>query len=184
MSFKRFGVMLDCSRNAVMKVSEIKKLIDYLVKMGYNALELYTEDTLEVENEPYFGYMRGRYTGEEIRSIDEYAHSKGVELIPCIQTLAHFTNTVKLPAYADIVDVNDILLIDEPKTYEFLENIFLRNRNKEDGYTIEYNVLMSKFGDYLVNKFSNMMCPNVENWRIFYENFKKEMTNAKVLVES
>ena len=43
---------------------------------------------------------------------------------------------------------------------------------------------MSKFGDYLVNKFSNMMCPNVENWRIFYENFKKEMTNAKVLVES
>ncbi|MBQ7408146.1 MAG: beta-N-acetylhexosaminidase [Clostridia bacterium] len=124
MSFKRFGVMLDCSRNAVMKVSEIKKLIDYLVKMGYNALELYTEDTLEVENEPYFGYMRGRYTGEEIRSIDEYAHSKGVELIPCIQTLAHFTNTVKLPAYADIVDVNDILLIDEPKTYEFLENIF------------------------------------------------------------
>lgn len=67
---------------------------------------------------------------------------------------------------------------------DILENIFLRHRNKKDGYTIEYNVLMSKFGDYLINKFSSMMFPNVEAWRTFYENFKKEMTNAKVLVES
>lgn len=124
MQFKRFGVMLDCSRNAIMKVSQLKNMIDYLVKMGYNTLELYTEDTYEVEGEPYFGYMRGRYTGEEIREIDTYARLKGVELIPCIQTLAHFNNLVKLPAYSDVIDVNDILLIDEPKTYELIDKIF------------------------------------------------------------
>ena len=54
--------MLDCSRNAVMKVSKLKEFIDFLSKAGYNALELYLEDTYEVEGEPYFGYMRGRYT--------------------------------------------------------------------------------------------------------------------------
>ena len=43
--YKHFGVMLDMSRNAVMKVSELKNMIDLLQKMGYNALELYTEDT-------------------------------------------------------------------------------------------------------------------------------------------
>lgn len=32
--YKHFGVMLDCSRNAVMKPSEIKKFIDVLVKWG------------------------------------------------------------------------------------------------------------------------------------------------------
>ncbi len=124
MSYKHFGVMLDCSRNAVMKVNEVKRMIDCLVKMGYDTLELYTEDTYEIEDEPYFGYMRGRYTAREIKEIDVYAKEKGVELIPCIQTLAHFTNLVKLPQYASIVDVEDILLIDEEKTYALIEKMF------------------------------------------------------------
>ena len=124
MKYKRFGVMLDCSRNAVMKVSKLKEFIDFLSKAGYNALELYLEDTYEVEGEPYFGYMRGRYTIEEIREVDAYAKKCGVELIPAIQTLAHFTNLVKLPQFADIVDVNDILLIDADRTYELIDKMF------------------------------------------------------------
>ena len=76
-----------------------KKLIDALQKMGYNTLELYTEDTFEVEGEPYFGYLRGRYSSEEIKEIDKYARAHGIELIPCIQTLAHFSNSVKLPRF-------------------------------------------------------------------------------------
>ena len=82
--YKHFGVMLDCSRNAVMKVESVKRMVDCLQKMGYNALELYCEDTYEVGEEPYFGYLRGRYTGEEIREIDGYAKAHGIELIPCI----------------------------------------------------------------------------------------------------
>ena len=122
--FQHFGVMLDCSRNAVLTVDTVKKWIDILQKMGYNVLELYTEDTYEVEGEPYFGYLRGRYSGAEIREMDAYAAAHGIELIPCIQTLAHFTNPLKLPRFAEITDVNDILLIDEQKTYEFLDRIF------------------------------------------------------------
>ena len=122
--FRHFGVMLDCSRNGVMKVSAVKQMIDCLHKMGYNTLELYTEDTYEIKDEPYFGYLRGRYTKAEIKEIDAYAKSRGVELIPCVQTLAHFTALVRHTEYADIVDTNDILLIDEPKTYELIEKIF------------------------------------------------------------
>ncbi|MCI8459504.1 MAG: beta-N-acetylhexosaminidase, partial [Clostridia bacterium] len=72
-SYKRFGAMIDCSRNAVLNISAVKRLIDGLAKMGYNTLELYTEDTFEVEGEPYFGYLRGRYSGAEIKEIDAYA---------------------------------------------------------------------------------------------------------------
>ena len=36
---------------------------------------LYTEDTYEVDNEPYFGYMRGRYSADELRELDDYAYS-------------------------------------------------------------------------------------------------------------
>ena len=59
--FNTLGVMIDCSRNAVMKASEVKKFALNLSKMGYNALLLYTEDTYEIEDEPFFGHLRGRF---------------------------------------------------------------------------------------------------------------------------
>ena len=46
MQYKTMGVMLDMSRNAVMKVSQLKKYIDYLAAMGFNALELYPDHQL------------------------------------------------------------------------------------------------------------------------------------------
>ena len=81
-TFERFGVMIDVSRNAVMKVPQLKKYVYYLSAMGYNCLELYAEDTYKIEGEPYFGYFRGGYTAEEIKELDAYAKSKGIELIP------------------------------------------------------------------------------------------------------
>ncbi len=124
MEYKRFGVMLDCSRKAVMKISTLKKYVDYLVKIGYNALELYTEDTFKVENEPYFGHMRGAYTVEEIKELDEYCISKGVELIPCVQTLAHLETIFRWEEYGHICDADDVLLIGDERTYTLIENIF------------------------------------------------------------
>lgn len=123
MNFRHFGVMIDCSRDAVMKVEQLKTFINYIQKMGYNTLGLYMEDTYEVIGEPNFGYLRGRYTIEELKSLDEYAKNKGIELIPCVQTLAHFTALDK-GKYRDIIDCEDILLIDEPKTYEFIDKLF------------------------------------------------------------
>ena len=79
MSFKHFGVMLDCSRNAVMKVSSVKKYIDILARLGYDTLMLYTEDTYEVENQPYFGYLRGRYSKAELKEIDAYVQGQNFQ---------------------------------------------------------------------------------------------------------
>ncbi len=125
-----FGVMIDMSRNAVMTVENVKKYIDNLCKIGYNTILLYTEDTYEVENEPYFGYMRGRYTAQEIKEIDEYALSKNIELIPCIQTLAHVNAIFRWPEYAfKVRDCNDILLCGEERTYELIENMFKTIKN-------------------------------------------------------
>ncbi len=121
---KNLGVMVDCSRNAVLSVTGVKKLVDYLQKMGYAYLHLYTEDTYELEGEPFFGYMRGRYTAAEIREIDDYCYERGIELIPCVETLAHLERIFKWGAYASIRDCNDILLVGEEATYRFIDKIF------------------------------------------------------------
>ena len=121
---KYFGVMLDMSRNAVMKPQQVKAFAALIRKMGYNMLQLYTEDTYEVENEPYFGYMRGRYTQEELKDIVSYCENIGVEVIPCIQTLAHLAQIFRWKSYSGINDFADILLVGEDRTYELIENMF------------------------------------------------------------
>ena len=120
----RLGVMLDCSRNAVMRPEKIKEFIDALAKMGYNMLELYMEDTYEIDGEPYFGYLRGGYSVSELKDLDLYASSKGIELVPAIQTLAHFNNLAKLPHYEDIIDIRDILSVENEKTYDLIDKMF------------------------------------------------------------
>lgn len=123
-NFRHFGTMIDCSRNAVMKVDTLKKWVDISSAMGYNTLSLYIEDTYEVDNNPYFGYKRGSYTKEELKEIDKYAMSKGVEIIPCIQTLAHLNAIVDIPVYKDMVDCDDILLVGDERVYTLIDNMF------------------------------------------------------------
>lgn len=115
--------MVDCSRNAVNTVPAVKQLIRHLALMGYNSLMLYTEDTYVIPEQPYFGYMRGRYCADEIREIDAYCQLFGIELIPCIQVLAHLNALLHWHAFDDLFDVNDILLVDEPKTYELIDQM-------------------------------------------------------------
>ena len=121
-NFDTFGVMIDMSRNAVMSLDGLKRFMTLLRKMGYNTVMLYTEDTYEVEGEPYFGYMRGRYSKDEMKAIDAYAAELGMTVIPCIQTLAHLNAIFRWGKYPN--DCDDILLVDDERTYTLIENMF------------------------------------------------------------
>lgn len=121
---KNLGVMLDCSRNAVMSVVGLKKLIVYLEKLGYTFLQLYTEDTYEIAEEPLFGKFRGRYSKAEIKELDAYAKEHHIQLVPCIQTLAHLNQIFYWDKFHEIKDSTDVLLVGEEKTKQFIENMF------------------------------------------------------------
>ena len=120
-AFDTLGVMIDMSRNAVMSLDGLKRFLPLLKKMGYNCVMLYTEDTYEVDGEPYFGYMRGRYTKEEMKQIDAFAQSLGITVIPCMQTLAHLNAIFRWNVYPR--DTDDILLTDDPRTYELIDHM-------------------------------------------------------------
>lgn len=127
--FEMFGVMIDCSRNAVMTVDYLKSYLDRLAILGYNMAMLYTEETYQIKEEPLFGAMRGAYTPAEIREIDDYAASLGIEIIPCIQTLAHLEQMFRWNRFDEINDIYGILLVDEPKTYELVEKMIVTWKN-------------------------------------------------------
>lgn len=120
---ERTGVMIDCSRNAVMNVSMLENTIVNLALAGYSYIELYTEDTYEIDGEPYFGYQRGRYTAGELSRVIAFAELFGIEIIPCIQTLAHLNCIFNWDVYADVNDIDDILLAENEKTYALIEKM-------------------------------------------------------------
>ena len=121
--FDVFCAMIDCSRNGVMSVAAFKKAVPVFAAMGYNALMLYTEDTYEIPGEPFFGYKRGRYSLAELKEMDDFAFENGIELIPCIQTLAHMQNIFRWPCYGEIRDMAGTMLADSEKTYAFIEKM-------------------------------------------------------------
>jgi len=121
--FRTFGIMLDVSRNAVMTVDHFKKWLRRLALLGFNMAMLYTEDTYQLEGEPFFGYQRGAYTVGELREIDTYARRLGIEMIPCIQTLGHLKQVLKWSAYGSVKDTDSVLLAGEPKTYDLIEKM-------------------------------------------------------------
>lgn len=120
-SFKSCGPMLDVSRNGVLKVESVKKIIDYVQTLGMNMLMLYTEDVFEMKEYPYFGYLRGRYSEKELRDIDDYAFEAGIEVIPCIQTLGHMEQYLRWAAASPVKDTKRELLAGSPETYDFIE---------------------------------------------------------------
>lgn len=124
MNNRSLGIMIDCSRNGVMTPENVKEFATLIAGMGYNMLQLYTEDTYEIDGEPFFGYMRGRYTQEELKDIDAHCVKLGIELIPCIQTLAHLERLTRWPAYTDLFDIGDILLVDDERVWNLIDKMF------------------------------------------------------------
>jgi hypothetical protein len=59
---------------------------------------------------------------EELSELDDFAYGIGIELIPCIQTLAHLNAAIRWNTFP--TDLEDIMLVDDERTYELIENMF------------------------------------------------------------
>ena len=123
MSLKTHGILFDCTRGNVLKVVTFKIWLRRLALLGFNMAMIYVKDAYQVPGEPYFGYMRGAYSMDEIKAIDAYAKKLKIEMIGAIQALGHMEPILRWPIYNCIKDTDAELLVDEPKTYELLEKI-------------------------------------------------------------
>ena len=121
--FQEVGPMFDCSRNAVLTPEAMRFFLRKMALMGLNLGMLYTEDTYEVPEQPFFGYKRGRYTAQELKALDDYAFTLGIELCPCIQTLGHLREVLRWPGFQKYKDNDEVLLADSAETYVLLEQM-------------------------------------------------------------
>lgn len=153
-NLKKMGVMIDNSRNGITNVEYTKHIIEKLAFMGHNTLYLYLEDTYKLENQPYFGYMRGGYTREELKEIDDYANLYGIEVVPCIQTLAHLNQFLYWEHIAEkYADIDDILCVGDSEVLKLIEEMLtffkttLRSKRIHLGMDEAYNLGRGKYAD-------------------------------------
>ncbi len=121
--FTQRGLMVDCSRNGVMRTDAVEAFMRRTALMGVNMLMMYTEDTYEVPGEPFFGYLRGGYTQAEMKALDDYADALGIELIPCIQALAHLEQTLQWDPMFKYMDTSHILLAGDEDAYALIRRL-------------------------------------------------------------
>lgn len=121
--FTMLGAMFDLSRNGVLNLPAFKDILCNLALMGINAVGLYCEDTYEIPGEPFFGYLRGAYSYEELKELDDFADALGIELFPCIQTLGHLEQILQWPAYQDLQDTPAVILAEHEKSYQLIEKM-------------------------------------------------------------
>lgn len=117
------GLMIDCSRNGVLTLEAARAFMRRVALMGVNLIMLYTEDTYEVPGEPFFGYLRGAYSPEELKALDDAADALGIELVPCIQTLGHLAQVLQWDAYSENRDTASVLLADDEATLELVRKM-------------------------------------------------------------
>ncbi|MFC4100671.1 beta-N-acetylhexosaminidase [Paenibacillus xanthanilyticus] len=123
--FDTIGPMFDLSRNGVLNIGSFQFLLRKMALMGLNTVMLYMEDTYELEGEPYFGYMRGRYSQAELRQIDDYADQFGIEAFPSIQTLAHLEEFLKWDYVKTYKDTKGALLVGDDNAMQLIENMIV-----------------------------------------------------------
>ena len=121
--FQSSGVMFDCSRNAVLTPDSLRFFLRKMALMGLNLAMMYTEDTYEVPEQPFFGYKRGRYTYDELKAVDDYANLFGIEMCPCIQTLGHLDRVMHWPAFHRVRENEAVIQPDLEESYVILEQM-------------------------------------------------------------
>lgn len=117
------AAFVECSTGSTPTVAALKRFAGIISSFGYKQLYLGLTDGYKIEGEPYFNFCRGGYTTEQLREIDGYCASLGLELRANIQTLAHLGYVGRHDCYRDIMDTDDILLVGEEKTYAFIEKM-------------------------------------------------------------
>lgn len=120
---KHVGIQVDFSRNGALNFNAIKRFMSYMALMGMDKLYLYIEDMFKLPERKYFGYMRGGYTKDELKTIDDIGFNYGIEVIPSIQVLGHHWQYMQWDEAADIRDTAAEILVDNDKTYEFIESM-------------------------------------------------------------
>ena len=120
------GIMLDVSRGKVPTRATLEALVDLCSRLRLNVLMLYIEHTFDFRRHPEIGKGTSPLDAETMLELDAYAADRGVELIPCLQSLGHMEQLLSIDRYAHLAesDRNWSVSPSHPGTYSLLAELY------------------------------------------------------------
>lgn len=111
-AFATRGLMLDVSRDRVPTMSHLYSIIDTLAELKMNHLQLYTEHTFAYEghDEAWRGW--GAITADEMRRLDTFAASRGIEIALNQNCFGHLRSWLELPRYQHLAETHGDWMFD------------------------------------------------------------------------
>jgi hypothetical protein len=124
--FRDRGLMLDVSRGKVPSRRTLEHVVDLCSRLRINVLMLYVEHTFEFRRHPEIGAGASPLDAETILALDAYAADRGVELVPCLQSLGHMERILSLDRYAHLAESDRrwSLSPQQPASYELLRDLY------------------------------------------------------------
>ena len=126
----RRGYMLDISRGRMPKISEIKKLIDFLSGLKYNELQLYMEgECFKYGAFPEYTESFDCLTEDDIRELEAYCEERFIDLVPNQNSLGHLENWFKFDEFKHMCimegetptnTINPLM----PESFEFIAKLY------------------------------------------------------------
>lgn len=92
----------DISRDKIPTMKTMYRIVDIISSLGYNEFQLYTEHVFKYKGHETAWRGYSPVTPEEIRSLDAYCASKGVELVPNQNSFGHLEKWLRHPEYAHL----------------------------------------------------------------------------------
>jgi hypothetical protein len=122
-AFTTLGILLDCGHNPTVTTAHFRTWLRRLTLLGYDTAMVYTEAGYLLPGEPCFGYQRGAYTLDEMRELDRYAATLGIEMVGSIQALGHLEQVLKWSPNGLLRDTEHTLLVGEPAANALVDNM-------------------------------------------------------------
>jgi hexosaminidase len=98
------GLMLDISRDRVPGMKTLFRVIDICALIKMNHLQLYMEHTFAYKGHERVWKDASPLTPGEIREIDAYCTSRGIELVPNQNSFGHMERWLKYPEYQELAE--------------------------------------------------------------------------------
>jgi hypothetical protein len=122
----RRGLMLDVSRGKVPDEATLHGLVDLCARLKLNVLMLYVEHTFRFRRHPRIGEGASPLDARTLRALDGYAADRGVELVPCLQSLGHMEHVLEWPEYEGLAETDMGWTVSpaDPGTYALLSDLY------------------------------------------------------------
>jgi hexosaminidase len=95
------GLMMDTAHGPLPTVDEIERQLDFIARFKFNQYYFYAEANIELAGYPLLA-SGARYSRQDIHRVVEYARTRHIDVVPCLEYYGHLHDFFKLESYADL----------------------------------------------------------------------------------